>query len=245
MEIIILLLLLLFGIPASSATPPPPTVSAMDTAVFYANNSTPDQLQAAADVLTTRLHALGIDSTATVDPVEPFTITVALPQSNDPARLINLLTRPAYLELVDFSSVQHPGDYIGKRIIWTTGQAARTIQGSYAELDPQTGQPFPTILDGAAVIEASASEASGQWLVQITLNDTGKTALAQFTRDHIGKALAIVVDGLVISAPIINAEISGGQAVIAGNFTEQEAHDLAAQIESQPLPISLQLSYLG
>ena len=243
-EIIILLFLLLFGISPSTSPPPAPVASATSTAVFNAQpGTTPEQLQAAVDVLNKRLQTLGVDAVARRD---TGIIIVDLPASADLARITALLSQLGYLELVDFSSVQYSSEYTDK-LIWTTGQAARmgAMQPVSAQLDPQTGQPFETVIDGTMVTEATASENNGQWLIQVTFTEAGSAVLAQYTHDHIGKALAIVIDGQVISAPIIQAEISGGQAVIQGSFTEQQARDLAAQIGAGPLPIALQLSHLG
>jgi len=50
------------------------------------------------------------------------------------------------------------------------------------------------------------------------------------TRRNVGKRLAIIIDGQVYSAPVIRTEISGGKAEISGNFSEQEAKDLAKKM---------------
>jgi preprotein translocase subunit SecD len=66
--------------------------------------------------------------------------------------------------------------------------------------------------------------------VGITFTAAGAKQFAEITRQHIGDQLAIVVDGKLLSAPIIRAEISDGKADIAGNFTEAEAKALAKRI---------------
>jgi SecD/SecF fusion protein len=93
-------------------------------------------------------------------------------------------------------------------------------------------------LDGGVVTDAvgqfgtSGSEAN----VSVSMNSTGARTWANLTRDNVGKCVAIVLDGYVYSAPVINEEIPGGNTQITGNFTIQEATDLANVLKSGKLP---------
>ena len=62
------------------------------------------------------------------------------------------------------------------------------------------------------------------------LTEEGSLKLARLTKSHIGENVAIMIDGRVMSAPKIMAEITGGRAIINGNFTEEEAGALAKGI---------------
>ena len=66
--------------------------------------------------------------------------------------------------------------------------------------------------------------------IEITFTDAGKKRFAELTRESIGKRLAIVIGGQLYSAPTIRTEVSGGSAVISGNFSEEEATELVNQI---------------
>jgi SecD/SecF fusion protein len=66
--------------------------------------------------------------------------------------------------------------------------------------------------------------------IEITFTDAGKKRFAELTREFIGKRLAIVIGGQLYSAPKIRTEVSGGSAVISGNFGEEEATELVNQI---------------
>jgi len=66
--------------------------------------------------------------------------------------------------------------------------------------------------------------------IEITFTDPGKKRFAEGTRESIGKRLAIVIGGRLYSAPTIRTEVSGGTAVISGNFSEEEATELVNQI---------------
>jgi preprotein translocase subunit SecD len=69
-----------------------------------------------------------------------------------------------------------------------------------------------------------------QWMVDFSLTPDGTKQFAEITGQNIGKRLAIVIDGQLITAPVIRSPITGGKGQITGNFTEQEAKDLAAKI---------------
>ena len=93
-------------------------------------------------------------------------------------------------------------------------------------------------LDGGAIVDARAnySEHGSNAEVSMTMNSTGAKTWARLTADNIGKSVAIVLDGYVYSAPTVQNEITGGRSSITGNFTIQEATDLANVLKSGKLP---------
>lgn len=70
----------------------------------------------------------------------------------------------------------------------------------------------------------------------MTMNAAGARTWARMTADNIGQCIAIVLDGYVYSAPVVNQEITGGHSEISGHFTITEARDLANVLESGKLP---------
>src|SRR5437867_3121679 len=88
------------------------------------------------------------------------------------------------------------------------------------------------LLDHKAVRSASVQKSpqTGAPEIQVTFTEQGAKRFAEVTRQNIDKSLAIVIDGKLVSAPIIKTEIPGGRAVISGNFSDQEAAQLAAKI---------------
>lgn len=93
-------------------------------------------------------------------------------------------------------------------------------------------------LDGGAVTNAKADygQMSSAAEVSMTMNSAGARTWARLTADNIGRCIAIVLDGYVYSAPRVNQEITGGSSQITGNFTIQEATDLANVLRSGKLP---------
>jgi len=97
------------------------------------------------------------------------------------------------------------------------------------------GQPP---LDGDAVTNARSDfgQTGGEAEVSLSMNAEGAKTWARLTRDNIGKSIAIVLDGYVRSAPRVQVEIKGGNSQITGDFTIQEAQDLANILESGKMP---------
>jgi preprotein translocase subunit SecD len=107
------------------------------------------------------------------------------------------------------------------------------------------------LLTGEALTEAQASfvdpvsVAPGDqpgWRVNFQFNSEGSDRFARITERLTGKQMAIVLDRRVESAPTVNEAITGGQGVITGDFTEQEARDLAVVLQTGALPVELEQS---
>lgn len=82
---------------------------------------------------------------------------------------------------------------------------------------------------------------SNEPVVAITWNEEGSKLFEEITAANIGKPLAIFLDGQVISTPMINERITGGQAVISGGFTPDEARDLSQNLNFGALPVPISL----
>ena len=92
-------------------------------------------------------------------------------------------------------------------------------------------------LEGDVVTDAKDQfDNFGRPEVSMTMNGDGARVWAQLTKANIGKAVAIVLDGVVYSAPRVNGEISGGQSSISGNFTVEDTKDLANTLKSGRMP---------
>lgn len=93
-------------------------------------------------------------------------------------------------------------------------------------------------LSGESVIAAGQDVDSRNGEVQVTMvmDNKGARIWEKMTGDNIGSAVAIVLDNYVYSAPRVNTAISGGNSVITGNFSIQEAQDLAAILKTGKLP---------
>lgn len=82
-------------------------------------------------------------------------------------------------------------------------------------------------------------ERTGQPVINFRLDRRGAQQFSDITRANVGRQFAIVLDGKVLSAPVINEHIGGGSGQISGHFTAQEANDLAALLRAGALPAPL------
>ena len=93
-------------------------------------------------------------------------------------------------------------------------------------------------LGGESITDARAdfSQASAYANVSMSMNSEGAKIWARMTKENIGKSIAIALDGYIYSFPTVNTEITGGQSQITGNFTVEEAKDLANTLKSGKMP---------
>ena len=93
-------------------------------------------------------------------------------------------------------------------------------------------------IEGDVVTDAKDqfNNLSGQPEVSMSMNTDGARRWAALTKANVGRAIAIVLDGSVYSAPRVNGEISGGQSSISGNFTIEDTKDLANTLKSGRMP---------
>jgi len=161
-------------------------------------------------------------------------IVVQLPGVSDPERIKALIGTTAHMtfQLVD------------------TAAQATAIAPLGDEVLPMQDDPGQNVavlsnvaVDGADLENAQASTdpQSGQWVVNFTLNSIGAREFADVTSSNVGKPFAIILDGKVISAPVIREPITGGSGQISGSYTAQSATDLALLLRAGALPAPLSI----
>ena len=123
------------------------------------------------------------------------------------------------------------------KLCWTVKaiDAAEAYYQLVALKSQTNGRPS---LEGDVITDARADfgQTSAYANVSMTMNAEGARDWQRITRDNIGKSIAIVLDGYVYSFPTVQNEIAGGSSQITGNFTEEEAKDLANTLNSGKMP---------
>ena len=124
--------------------------------------------------------------------------------------------------------------------MWTVKASAMDPNQNIFELVAikATSRDGKAPLDGGVVTDARVQygNTGGNPEVSMSMNAEGANIWARMTKDNIGKQIAIVLDGMVYSYPTVNGEIAGGSSQITGNFTLEEAEDLANVLKSGKLP---------
>jgi SecD/SecF fusion protein len=96
-------------------------------------------------------------------------------------------------------------------------------------------------MDGQSIADASVSKNNGMPEIGLDLTPNGAQIFRNLTRENIGKAIAIVIDGKVFSYPTVMSEISGGKCIISGYFTKEEVNILATMIKSGSIPLEIKI----
>ena len=163
-------------------------------------------------------------------------------------------TGRGYLALVGYSNVRDTAEVnkiiysdLAKQVLpsdvkllWSAkeedGLNSKNIFGLYALKVTNPNGRAP--LEGDVITDAKDqfNQLSGAPEVSMTMNQEGARRWAQLTKANVQKAIAIVLDGVVYSAPRVQNEIDGGQSQITGNFTIEDTKDLANTLKSGRMP---------
>ncbi len=151
-------------------------------------------------------------------------ILVELPGLKDPERIKKLLGKTAQL---NFRLVSENLEFGVEELISETGEVLKVSKR--------------IVMSGENLIDAQPSiqNQKNEPVVSFTLDRLGAQKFGRATTDNVGRRLAIVLDGKIVSAPNINEPITSGNGMISGNFSFQEATDLALLLRSGALPTPL------
>jgi preprotein translocase subunit SecD len=162
-------------------------------------------------------------------------ILVQVPGLQDPTRLKEILGKTAKLDfrMVDLSM--------------SAEQAMQTHPPADSEVlnGQQPGEKYliekRVLVSGADLVDAEPGfdQRTNEPVVNFRFNSSGARKFAEATEQNVGKPFAIVLDNQVVSAPVIREPILGGQGQISGNFTVQQANDLAILLRAGALPAPL------
>jgi preprotein translocase subunit SecD len=171
-------------------------------------------------------------------------ILIQLPGVQDPARAKSLIGKTALLEFKLLDERTSVDDALQGRLPEGSELAYQRQCGrERPDAKPEVKRPIVlqkrTLLTGAELNDAKVASdpnSIGNWQVAIDFSPVGAQIFAAITEQNVGKQLAIVLDGTVCSAPRINERIPGGRAVITGQFTVEDAQDLAIVLRAGALP---------
>ena len=225
---------------------------------------TPDSLNAVKRVIQNRVNGLGV-SESVVQTVGGDKILVQLPGVSDPRQAERVLGGTARLEF----RKQRPGTaqefqkkFLRQKQLEAQLKQLREAEEKNAEAITQTAQALeksnqaiaklfgPTKLTGKNLRDARAqpSQSGNRWEVSLNFKAEGGRKFAQLTKDlaGTGRTIGIFLDDDLVSAPSVGPKfaetgITGGGAVITGNFTAQSARNLAIQLRGGALPLPVEI----
>lgn len=196
---------------------------------------TRDSMETAREIVENRTNALGVSENL-IQVAGDRRIVGEFPGAEDADAILDIIQQTGLLEFVD------TGDF--------TPQEGSTIQTDYLPGSTETpvqpvegGTVFHTIMTGKDLTSVNVGQDpnTGEIGINFVLTSEGAQIFGQHTAANVGKTLTIVLDKVVISAPVINSAITGGQGTISGSFTNASANALAVQLRYGSLPIPLKV----
>ncbi len=203
----------------------------------------------AVTTIDNRINQFGVTEPVIQPTTTGHRILVQLPGVDDPDRVRRLIKNTAFLE---FRVVKFPkgGGGIGSReeilanFSGNLPEDVEILEGDRRENNAVVGKSFYAVEKRRTVTGRDLSNASpgrgqfGQPIVEFTFTPTGAQAFGELTGQNVGNGLAIVLDGRVVSAPVIKSRIAE-RGQIEGNFTQQEVQDLVTVLKSGALPAGI------
>ncbi len=210
----------------------------------------PEAMEAARTIVENRVNGLGV--------VEPLIqlqgdrrIIVELPGITDPDAAIATFRQTGLLEFIDAGSTPiEEGTVVKTTFGMTTTvpvEPTPTVTGTGAVTGTLTPEPptetvYESVFTGKDLKSADvALDNTGKPMIRFELQPEAAKRFEEYTASHVNQYLAIVLDKVVISSPIIKSAIPDGQGVIEGNFTLEEARSLAIQLKYGALPVPLKV----
>ena len=204
----------------------------------------------AKQTIDNRINQYGVAEPVIQPTATGYRIVVQLPGVDDPERVRRLIKNTAFLEfrIVDFPK---GGGGVTDRQAILANYGGRIpdnveiMEGDVRDDQGQvTGKMFYAVQKRRTVTGRDLSNAQpaggefGQPVVSFTLTPQGASAFGELTGQNVGSGLAIVLDGRVVTAPVVKSRISD-RGQIEGNFTQQEAQDLSLVLKSGALPAAI------
>ncbi|NTU88322.1 MAG: protein translocase subunit SecD [Actinobacteria bacterium] len=193
---------------------------------------TTDDMEKAVAIVTNRVNKLGA-SEATVQQQGDTSILIQIPGVENAEQALSTIGTTGALEFVDLRDITDT-DMV-KRI-----ESGETGMG----LEPGTYTAFMTGDSIQSVTIGQETQTSAYYAVNLNLDSTGTASFATITTDLVSTngQIAIVLDGVVNSAPAVQSAITDGDVAITGNYTLDEAKSLQTVLESGALPVDLSFS---
>ena len=197
------------------------------------------------DIIERRVNLFGVQEplVQTQETAESKRLVVELAGVTDPAEAIRIIGETPFLEFKEQRSEAETQEILDvqKEIEGKSFEEVQTIEGwQRAFEDPYFKS---TDLTGQYLKRAKLDfdQTTQQPLILLQFNGEGSDIFEQLTTNNVGQPIAIYVDNILLSAPIVNAPISGGRAQISGSFTIDEARELVRSLNAGALPVPIQL----
>ena len=196
-------------------------------------------METATEVVRKRIDALGTRE-PTIIRQGADRIVVQVPGLKDPTALKNLLGQTAKLEFKLVDQTALPSD-LAQGIVPPGDELVPYADGANGAGPIAVKRLGGIKGDSLTNAQPSNDDRTNAAVVNITFDQQGGAKFARLTTENVGKPFAIILDGKVLSAPVIEEPILGGTARISGSFNAESANQLAISLRSGALPVDLKV----
>lgn len=233
-----------------------------------ANPITPDSIERLIAVLRSRVDQYGV-AEPIIQKQGTDRVALDLPGIDDPQAALDLIGRTAVLEFKQVLGTSPSIPAKPERKNYETEDSYKSALATYEDAKKQADEYVTKMKaqlpEGTEVTVAKSVDGDGYLLgktyvggksltkaettfdqfgkaaVSLSFNSEGAQLFDSATAMNVGKQIAIVLDGVVISAPVVQQRISGGNAQITGKFTTEEANRLAIMLRAGALPVNVEV----
>ncbi len=202
-------------------------------------------MQGLRDIIERRVNMFGVAEpiVQTQESGGTYRLVVELAGIKDPAEAIKMIGKTPFLEFREQKSEEERNAIIAKQkeIQDMTLEEAQQVENWQLAFEDPNFQSTPLTgqyLDKANIV---FDQQTGDPLITLDFDAEGADLFAQLTEKNVGKILAIYIDGVAISTPVVNEKITGGSAQITGQFGIEEAKELARNLNAGALPVPINL----
>ncbi|MFC1653330.1 protein translocase subunit SecD [Patescibacteria group bacterium] len=180
-----------------------------------------DALDSSKEIISRRIDLFGINEAVVQTSVveKDYRIIVELPGVSDVNQALDLIGATAQLEFRELLEEKKATDSATLLDFQKTDLTGKNLKKSRVEFDPNTGQP----------------------VVSLEFDEDGATLFEEITTRNVGHPVAIFLDQYPVTTPIVNGPISGGKAVISGQFDTNQAKNLSIQLNAGALPVPIEI----
>ncbi len=213
-----------------------------------------DAMESLRDVIERRVNLFGVSETSVTVQEASFTnesenrIIVDLPGVTDIEKAVSMIGQTPLLE---FKTERPKGPEQDKLIADIEAIKDKIISGEVQISAAQDPYFVSTPLTGRYLEKATlsfsqggmsgGSAVGGEPMVVLKFNKEGSDLFEKITKENVDKLVAIYLDGAPISTPVVREAITGGEAIISGNFTPEEGKQLVGRLNSGALPVPIEL----
>ncbi|NCN45835.1 MAG: protein translocase subunit SecD [Candidatus Pacebacteria bacterium CG10_big_fil_rev_8_21_14_0_10_36_11] len=184
-----------------------------------------DALTSAQEIIRRRVDLYGVSEPLiqTAKSGDQYRLIIELPGVDDPAQALALVGTTAQLDFrveTELPALDENGEQTDTQIgFLPTELTGKELKKAATQFDPNTGEP----------------------VISLQFDDKGTELFAAMTTDYVGKRIGIFIDGYPVVAPVVSTPILTGQAIMTGNFTVDDAKQLAIQLNAGALPVPIQI----